>query len=255
MSPHSREITGARILHRLRDIGATDWASLCGHFDLAPAVYHTGHYLLRHALDDLREVGLVDFPDQPDADHSQRERGIIGQIELTPLWERLQTTLGISLAALAKFDSGASLVVTPYFGPPRGVSVRADVFVLMPFAPELKPVYDDHIAIVVKSQGLTVARADDFFTSRSVILDIWSALCKARLIIADCTSRNPNVFYEIGLAHVLGKSVVLITQDQNDIPFDLRHLRYIAYQYTPRGMQDLEKRLTETIRNEIQTAG
>jgi hypothetical protein len=97
--------------------------------------------------------------------------------------------------------------------------------------------------------GLTVRRADDFFTAHSVVWDIWKAIVSARLIVADCTDRNPNVFYEIGLAHTIGKPTILVTQKSEDIPFDLQHLRYIAYQLTPRGMRDFETKFKETVQN------
>ena len=63
---------------------------------------------------------------------------------------------------------------------------------------------------------------------------------RSRAVIADCTTRNPNVFYEIGMAQTVGKPVLLITQDESDVPFDLRHLRYIKYAYTPPGMAAFE---------------
>jgi hypothetical protein len=50
-------------------------------------------------------------------------------------------------------------------------------------------------------------------------------MLRSRVVICDCTGRNPNVFYEIGIAHTLGREVILITQNPEDIPFDLRHLR------------------------------
>jgi hypothetical protein len=81
--------------------------------------------------------------------------------------------------------------------------------------------------------------------------DIWAAICAARIVIADCTGRNPNVFYEIGIAHAVGKPVVLITQDVNDIPFDISHIRYIIYEYTAAGMKLLKKKLEETIKTEL----
>lgn len=52
---------------------------------------------------------------------------------------------------------------------------------------------------------------------------------RSRIVVCDCTGRNPNVFYEAGIAHTLGREVILITQNGHDIPFDLRHLRYIPY--------------------------
>jgi hypothetical protein len=74
----------------------------------------------------------------------------------------------------------------------------------------------------------------------------------ASLFATPCrTGRNPNVFYEIGIAHTLGREVILITQNAEDIPFDLRHLRYVRYLNNAEGRQALfdalEKRLTSLI--------
>jgi hypothetical protein len=78
--------------------------------------------------------------------------------------------------------------------------------------------------------------------------DVWSAIYYSEVVIADCTGRNPNVFYEIGIAHTLGKETVLIAQQIDDIPFDVRHIRSIVYEYTPRGVREFEKKLEETLR-------
>jgi hypothetical protein len=88
----------------------------------------------------------------------------------------------------------------------------------MPFNADLQGVYEDHIKSVDTNIGLKVARADDFFSTSAIMKDVWTAICKSRVIIADCTGRNPNVFYEIGLAHTVGKPVVLITQNKEDVP-------------------------------------
>ncbi len=67
--------------------------------------------------------------------------------------------------------------------------------------------------------------------------------------MCDCTGRNPNVFYEIGIAHTLGREVILITQSDNDIPFDLRHLRYVRYLNNAQGLGDL----TAALQGRLQT--
>ena len=54
------------------------------------------------------------------------------------------------------------------------------------------------------------------------------------------------------IAHPLGKETILISQKDDDVPFDLRHIRYIVYQYTPRGMEAFEKKLGETLRSIIE---
>ena len=133
-------------------------------------------------------------------------------------------------------------------GTPRLDYKWPDVLVLLPFSEQLDPVYvyKDHIQRVAERAQLTVDTAANFFTGGSVMGDIWSALHAAKVIVADCTARNPNVMYEIGLAHAIARSPILISQSIDDIPFDLRHLRYVLYDYTPHGMSDLEKKL-ETI--------
>jgi hypothetical protein len=169
-----------------------------------------------------------------------------GRYEASPDWPRMQGALGISLTQCAKLGP-SSMIVEPQFGAPNKLAHQIDVFVLMPFTENLKLVWEDHIKKVVVAMGLTVKRADDFFTAHSVMADVWDAICGSRAIVADCTSRNPNVFYEIGVAHTIGKPVILTTQSADDVPFDLRHLRYIEYKYTPPGMRQFEASLTETL--------
>ena len=117
----------------------------------------------------------------------------------------------------------------------------------MPFVPDLRPVYDDHLKAVAGQLKMSIARADDFFTSGHIVEEIWTAILLAQIVVADCTGRNPNVFYEIGLAHAVGKPVILIAQNEDDVPFDLRHRRYLRYQFTPRGMREFETSVTKVI--------
>ena len=63
------------------------------------------------------------------------------------------------------------------------------------------------------------------------------------------------MFYETGIAHTVGKEVKLITQSMDDVPFDLKHLRCIVYEYTPRGMATLEQNLKSTILNVLAKRG
>jgi hypothetical protein len=78
--------------------------------------------------------------------------------------------------------------------------------------------------------------------------DVLEAVATSRYIIADLTNSNPNVFYELGICHALGKKVILITQG-TDVPFDVRHIRHIRYEYTPRGMLVFEQVLQQTLQN------
>jgi hypothetical protein len=140
----------------------------------------------------------------------------------------------------------SKMLRNPVLGVPNKKYTYA-IFMLMPFALELKPIYDNHIKKIAQKLNLSIARADDFFSNNSIMEEIWSAIAHARVLVADCTNKNPNVFYEIGLAHAISKPVILITQNPDDVPFDLRHRRYIHYSYTPPGMEKFENDLALTI--------
>ena len=184
----------------------------------------------------LQSLGLIEITDE--------------EVSSTDSLSVLIRSLDISLTQLANFSAN-SIVCSPVFGTPREPSVKSDIFVIMPFLKNLKPVYDDHIRNVSKELKLTVARGDDFFTAGSIISDIWNAINSCRIVVADCTGRNPNVFYEIGMAHTLGKPVILISQNKDDIPFDIQHIRYLVYEFTPRGMSEFENSLKSTLKSEL----
>jgi len=120
-------------------------------------------------------------------------------------------------------------------------------FVLMPFEDKYRPVYDDHVRPTIESAGLKCQRADDVVGVKNITWDIWERINSARFLVADLTERNANVFYEVGLAHALSKDVILITQSMEFVPFDLRAVRCIEYEYTPRGTRRFEAKLRSTI--------
>ena len=99
---------------------------------------------------------------------------------------------------------------------------------MMPFDAGFTAIYES-IQQAASSAGLRCRRADDIWENASIIQDVVALIDRSRVVICDCTGRNPNVFYEAGIAHTLGREVILITQSEHDIPFDLRHLRYIRY--------------------------
>ena len=102
-------------------------------------------------------------------------------------------------------------------------------FVLMPLSKEFDPVYSDFIKPVLEDAGFDVLRADDIRSTQNVMRDIFEAITKSDLIVADLTGSNANVFYELGIAHALKRPVILLTQIIDDVPFDLRAYRLIEY--------------------------
>ena len=122
------------------------------------------------------------------------------------------------------------------------------VFVLSPFTDPFNTIYEDHIKPSIESIGrFNCSRADDIYDNRPIMEDIWRCINEAKILISELTGRNANVFYETGIAHTIGKEVILITQSMEDVPFDLRHLRCIVYEYTPRGIKNLEDNLKNTV--------
>ncbi|QDP71224.1 hypothetical protein FOG18_00795 [Legionella israelensis] len=113
---------------------------------------------------------------------------------------------------------------------------------MMPFDPRFTSVYET-IKQVADALGLRCRRADDIWENPAVIQDVVSLIDRSSVVICDCSTRNPNVFYEIGIAHALGREVILITQSDVDIPFDLRHLRYVTYLNNDQGRTELATRL------------
>ncbi|RMN07968.1 hypothetical protein ALQ67_03399 [Pseudomonas savastanoi pv. glycinea] len=91
-------------------------------------------------------------------------------------------------------------------------------------------------------------RADNRWDHPAIIQDVVALIDEAAIVICDCTGKNANVFYEMGIAHAYGKEVIIITQNPADIPFDITHLRHIRYLGNGEGIAQLEVDLTARIR-------
>ncbi len=114
----------------------------------------------------------------------------------------------------------------------RSVKVGAgdSCFVVMPFAAPHGDYYHHIYKPAIEKAGLRPIRADnEIFGTGKIIDQIWSGINSATVLVAELTTRNPNVFYELGLAHALEKPVVLVCGNETDVPFDLKHIRVIYY--------------------------
>lgn len=170
-------------------------------------------------------------------------------VELTNKLSKIQSLLGFSLTdTISKFSSIYSTMVTPIWHQPN-TKLVTDVFVIMPFQEDLNLLYKNHIKLVCQQNNLTCKRADDIYSSKPIMHDIWSLIYNSKIIIADCSNKNPNVMYELGIAHTIGKKVILITQNINDIPFDLRHLRHFHYQHDAQSIIALDNDLKLAIQS------
>lgn len=106
-------------------------------------------------------------------------------------------------------------------------------FVMQPFAGALGSYYESIFKPAIEQAGMIPVRADaDIFATGKIVDQIWRGINSAKVLVAELTSKNPNVFYELGLAHALRKPVVLVSSNEEDVPFDLRHIRVIVYDQT-----------------------
>jgi len=141
-------------------------------------------------------------------------------------------------------NEGRKIIFSPSIFQIPNESVDANLIsVMMPFGPELFPVYNS-IKQASKNAGFSCKRADDIWDHSTIIQDVFSLIFQSYIVVCDFTGKNPNVFYEAGIAHTLGKHVVPITQAANDIPFDLQHHRYAMYLNNGEGREKLMNELT-----------
>lgn len=120
-------------------------------------------------------------------------------------------------------------------------------FVMMPFDSALKGIYDHHIKKVVTSKGFECKRADDYHGPRVITSDIGLLIRGSKLLIADLTLAKPNVFYELGIAHTVGKSPILICQSGTKLEFDIQHYRIHTYDNNAEGLARLDDLLAKAI--------
>ncbi len=175
-----------------------------------------------------------------------------GELERRPVLESIAVThVESEFKRMIKMTS--IIQINPLFGPASYSLDERLAFVLMPFSQELTRIYDSIIKPTVETTGLVCRRADDFKTNKAIIQDIWKAICEARVVIADLTELNPNVMYELGITHTVGKETILIYQlgkgKDPKFPFDLAHIRRIEYEDSATGGKKLETDLSDTLKS------
>lgn len=121
-------------------------------------------------------------------------------------------------------------------------------FVLMPFDDRMQEVYEGVYRPVCDKNDIECWRVDEVAGPGSITRDIVEGILEADLIIADLTGRNPNVFYELGIAHMAGNKTIMTAQMRDDVPFDIANYRVIFYGQSIAG----SKRLSEDLDRAIQ---
>ena len=148
---------------------------------------------------------------------------------------------------IIQWKERAALAKPRFFEVPEWpLSKLHDIAIMMPFSAEFCNVYKAIIAACDSVQA-THIRVDEIYKPSKVADDIFAAIARSRLVICDLTGKNPNVLYETGLAHALNAEVIMLTQNGDDVPFDLRHFRFFTYLNNGEGLQKLQANLERII--------
>jgi len=121
-------------------------------------------------------------------------------------------------------------------------------FIAMPFSEEFDAVFNC-IKKALKNENLAALRTDELLGGGHIIEDILEGIATSEIVVVDVTGRNPNVFYELGIAHMCKDvdKVILLSQDIESIPFDLRAFRHVVYRKGPAGLRLLSDKLRESV--------
>jgi hypothetical protein len=121
------------------------------------------------------------------------------------------------------------------------------ISVMMPFNSDFALTYDAVKRVVVHMKKECL-RADDIWENSTFMQDVFDLIYCSRVVVVDFTGRNPNVMYETGIAHTLGKTVIPITQSFDDIPSDLGHHRALKYLPNEEGYRALSNELYKRLK-------
>lgn len=126
---------------------------------------------------------------------------------------------------------------------PDDLKIERDlIFVLTPFHPTYKKQFEV-IASVCSGLGLRAMRGDEEFVQGDVFPHILRLITRARIVVAIIDGRNPNVFYELGIAHALGKPAILVAPTPEDVPFDIRTKRLVLFE----SLDELREKLKDEL--------
>ncbi len=173
---------------------------------------------------------LVDKFKIPEADVPNFEQIFFESLDIANLLEKhgdKSRVLDVSEEVVPQEDKSQRL---KKLGAGTTVKSGDSCFVMQPFAAPHGEYYEKIFKPAIEKTGLQPVRADaEIFATGKIIDQVWRGINAAKILVAELTTRNPNVFYELGLAHALKKPVVLVSSNEGDVPFDLHHIRVIYY--------------------------
>lgn len=129
----------------------------------------------------------------------------------------------------------------------KDLTIEQDlVFVLTPFHESKRATFDT-ITEVCRSVGLKCLRGDEEYIMGDILQHIIKLLVRARLVVANIDGRNPNVFYELGIAHAIDKPIIIISRSLPKTPFDVKSKHLIIYRTKAELVSELKSALTKAL--------
>lgn len=105
---------------------------------------------------------------------------------------------------------------------------KKSVFVMTPYHESFNGTFRD-IKETCSSIGLNAVRGDEEHITGDILTHTLKLIARSRLVIANIDGRNPNVFYELGIAHALNKDVILVSSSLEELPVDIKSQRIVVY--------------------------
>ena len=124
---------------------------------------------------------------------------------------------------------------------------RGTGFVLLPHTDEFDGIFDTAVRPAMEANGIDVTKANDIYNPGFILGQVWQQILSSEVVVADVSGINPNVIFELGLCYGLHRSPILLVRNPDELPFNLRSLRYIKYENTARGAKALQDDLTRAI--------
>lgn len=129
------------------------------------------------------------------------------------------------------------------------------VFCALPFNDDRLEIFTDIIRPHLESMDLNACKVNDIVSITGNIMEnIWTYINMSRFVIVDISDKNPNVFYELGICHTVGKDTIIICDEESfkidyneKFPFDISALNTIVYKNKGAGMDQLKQKLTQVV--------
>lgn len=147
---------------------------------------------------------------------------------------------------MAILPSTLPMDINPILFHPHRFTIRPrSAFLAMPFKLDWSLRVSQALKIACEAKQIALKRVDDDKRPNDIMQGIWRDLNESEFIVADCTSKNPNVYYEMGIAHALGKPVFMCAQARGDFTFDIKGINQTIYSLD--DLPDLQVKLGEFI--------